>query len=68
MPKNAPIIYPNHVLFTDAIEAMKRYHEAQASGSSAEEIERLRQIAESQFRAVNEYQLKALGRPAGESH
>ncbi len=63
-----PALYPDHPMYADAVEAMKRYHEAQASGSSAEEVERLRQIAESQFRAVNEYQLKALGRPAGKSH
>jgi len=55
-------------MYIDAVEAMKRYHEAQLSGSSAEETERRRQIAESQFRAVNEYQLKDLGRPAGHSH
>jgi len=48
-------------MYTDAVEALKRYHEAQVSGSTAEEIERLRQIAESQFRAVSEYQLRALG-------
>jgi len=48
-------------MYTDAVEAMKRYHEAQASDFSSEEIERLRQIAEAQFLAVNEYQLKVLG-------
>lgn len=61
-------LYPNHPMYADAAEAMRRYHEAQVSGSDAEEIERLRQIAESQFQAVNEYQLKALGCSAGESH
>lgn len=44
---------PDHAIYGDAVEAMKRYHEAQASSSSVEEIERLRQIAESQFQAVN---------------
>lgn len=63
-----PVLYPNHPMYVNAVEAMKRYHEAQASGSSPEEIERLRQIAESQFRAVNEYQLKALGHPARKPH
>lgn len=47
-------------MYTDAVEAMKQYHEAQASGHPAEEIERLRLIAEAQFQAVNEYQLRAL--------
>jgi len=48
-------------MYADAVEAMKRYHEAQDSGRACEEIERLRLIAESQFRAVTEYQLKAFG-------
>ena len=48
-------------MYHDAVEAMKQYHEAQARGCPFEEIERLRQIAESRFRAVNEYQLRALG-------
>jgi len=47
-------------MYTDAVEAMKQYHEAQASGHPAEEIERLRLIAEAQFQALNEYQLRAL--------
>jgi len=47
-------------MYTDAVDAMKQYHEAQASGCPAAEIERLRQIAESQFEAVSEYQLQAL--------
>ena len=61
-------LYPDHPMYTDAVEAMKQYHDAKASGSSIEEVERLRQIAESQFRALNEYQLKALGCSAGRSH
>ncbi len=55
-------------MYTDAVDAMKRYHEVQASGESAEEVERLRLIAESQFQAVTDYQLKALGGPAGPVH
>ncbi|EJT85493.1 hypothetical protein PPS11_08000 [Pseudomonas putida S11] len=47
-------------MYTDAVDAMKQYHEAQAAGHPAEEIERLRLIAEAQFQAVNEYQLRAL--------
>lgn len=45
---------------TEAVDALKRYHEAEASGCPAEKNERLRQIAEAQFQAVNEYQLSAL--------
>ena len=55
-------------MYTEAVEALKRYHEAQASGCLAEEIERLRQIAELQFQAVNEYQLRALGYYSRKSH
>ncbi|MCE0966333.1 MULTISPECIES: hypothetical protein [Pseudomonas] len=63
-----PILFPDHPMYTDAVDAMKRYHEAQASGESAEEVERLRLIAESQFQAVTDYQLKALGGLAGPVH
>lgn len=55
-------------MYTDAVEAWKRYHEAQASDEPAEEVERLRLIAESQFQAVTDYQLRALGRPGGFVH
>lgn len=63
-----PILSPDHPIYTDAVEALKRYHEAQASGKPVEEVERLRMIAESQFQAVTDYQLKALGRPGGSVH
>lgn len=48
-------------LMQQALDAMQRYHEARDSLISAEEVERLRLIAESLFQAVNEYQLRALG-------
>lgn len=48
-------------MYTDAVDAMRRYHEAQMAGCPAEEVERLRQIAEAHFQAVNEYQFGALG-------
>ncbi|WP_256819753.1 hypothetical protein [Pseudomonas putida] len=57
-------LYPDHAMYTDAVQALKRYHEAQASGEPAVKVERLRLIAESQFQAVNDYQLKNLGGPA----
>ena len=62
MTKTFPIIFPDHPLYTGAVEAMKRYYEAQLNGCPSHEIQRPRQIAEMQFRAVNEYQLSALGR------
>lgn len=68
MTKKMPALLPDHPMYTDAVDAIKQYHEAQASGSSAEEVERLRQIAESQFRAVSEYQLNALGYQSRRPH
>jgi hypothetical protein len=62
------LLFPDHPMYTDAIEALKRYHQAQADGASPLEIERLRLIAESQFQAVTDYQLRALGRPGGSPH
>ncbi len=55
-------------MYTDAVDAMKRFHEAQAMGKAAEEIEHLRLIAEAQFQAVNDYQLKESGGHVGHSH
>jgi len=68
MTHKPSVLYPDHRMYTDAVEAMRQYHEAQASGSPAEQVERLRKIAESQFQAVNEYQLKALGCGARQPH
>ncbi|HDS0925548.1 TPA: hypothetical protein QDZ23_000149 [Pseudomonas putida] len=67
-PKNSEILMPDHAMYEDAVEALKRLHDAQASGRPADEIERLRMIAESQFQAVTDYQLKALGGPVGPVH
>ncbi|OLS63921.1 hypothetical protein PSEMO_12350 [Pseudomonas putida] len=50
-------------LMQQAIEALRRYHEAKAAESSPDEIERLRMLADSLFQAVSEYQLRALGGP-----
>ena len=65
--KPAPLL-PDDPMYAEAVAAMKRYHEAQAAGQPAEDVERLRQIAESQFQAVNDYQLRALGCPGGPVH
>lgn len=68
MKRKPPALYPDHPMYTDAVDALRQYHEAQAADRPADEVERLRLIAEAQFQAVNEYQLKALGRPAGQAH
>ncbi len=50
-------------LMQQAMDAMRRYHEARNSLTSAKEVERLRLEAESLMEAVQEYQRRALGRP-----
>lgn len=52
---------PDHPMYTEAIEALKRYHQAQAEGIGGADLNRLRLIAEQQFQAVTDYQMKALG-------
>lgn len=49
-------------LIQEAIDALRRYHEAQDAGAPPGEVERLRVIAESAYQAVTDYQLYALGR------
>ena len=55
------MIMPDDPLMLQAIEAMKLFQEAKDLGASAEEIERLRILAESLFQAITDYQLRALG-------
>lgn len=50
-------------LMQQAIEALRRYHEAKAAAGPPDEIERLKMLAESLLQAVSEYQLRALGGP-----
>ncbi|WP_240349646.1 hypothetical protein [Pseudomonas putida] len=62
------VLLPDHPMYADAVEAMKRYHEAQAGGVSDAELQRLRLLAEHRFQAVNDYQLRVLGGPSETSH
>lgn len=62
------VLLPDHPMYTDAVDALKRYHQAQANGVTGNELERLRLMAEHQFQAVTDYQLRALGGPAEPSH
>ncbi|WP_244216094.1 hypothetical protein [Pseudomonas reidholzensis] len=55
-------------LMQQAIDAMRRYHEAEAAGASAAEVERLHLLAESLFQAVTDYQLQVLGVQAVTKH
>lgn len=65
MPKVHP---PGHPAYTEAIEAMRRYHEAQRDGACAKVVERLRLLAETVLRAFTDYQLRAWGGPGGSVH
>ncbi|MFJ7789356.1 hypothetical protein [Pseudomonas sp. NPDC096925] len=62
------VLLPDHPMYTDAVDALKRYHQAQADGVNGAELERLRLMAEHRFQAVTDYQLQALGGPAEPSH
>ena len=62
------VLLPDHAMYTEAVEALKRYHEAQASGVAEPVLERLRLLAEHRFQAVTDYQLRAMGGPSATSH
>ncbi|MFO3723931.1 hypothetical protein [Pseudomonas sp. HLMP] len=55
------MILAGEPLMQQAIDALRRYHEAEDSGAASEEVERLRLLAESLYQAVTDYQLYALG-------
>lgn len=61
MPKPPFVLMPDHPAYTEAIEALRRYHESRDLGLNDEEVERLRLLAEALFQAVADYQLRALG-------
>ena len=62
------VLMPDDPMYANAVEALKRYHQAQADGVSGKELERLRLLAEHRFQSVTDYQLRALGGPAESSH
>ncbi|MCP6697687.1 hypothetical protein D3C77_20000 [compost metagenome] len=64
----AGVIEAGEPLIQQAIETQRQYHTAQDAGRPAEEVERLRLLAESLFQAVTEYQLRSLGGPARSLH
>ncbi|AMM03019.1 Uncharacterised protein [Pseudomonas putida] len=65
---SSKVLMPDDPMYTDAVEALKRFHEAGADGVRGAKLERLRLIAEHQFQAVTDYQLGALGGPIPGSH
>ncbi len=52
-------------LIQQAVDAMREYHQAQDLGALAEEVERLRLLAESLFQVVSDYQLRVIARLRG---
>jgi len=52
-------------LIQQAIDALREYHQAQDCGAPAEEIERLRLLAESLFQVVSDYQLRVIAKARG---
>ncbi|HDS1787618.1 hypothetical protein NPS34_00190 [Pseudomonas putida] len=62
------VLMPDHHLYTEAVEALKVYHQAEADGVVGMELERLRLMAEQRFQTVTDYQLHALGGPAEKGH
>lgn len=55
-------------LMQQAMDAVRRYHEARDSLTTAEEVDRLRLEAESLMQAVSEYQQAVLGGPTAIRH
>ena len=55
-------------LIQQAIDAQRRFQAASNEGHPPKEVERLRAEAESLFRAVTDYQLRALGGPSDTLH
>ena len=62
------MIMPGDPVMLEAIDALRRYHEAVDAGESVADIERLRLIAEEQFQSINDYQLAAMGHQALQRH
>ncbi|MGE8170261.1 hypothetical protein ACQKO7_18910 [Pseudomonas putida] len=62
------VLLPDHLVYAQAVEAMRNYHEAKDNGASDAEVERLRLIAEAQFQAVTDYQMRAFGKDGDKPH
>lgn len=68
MSRPHEVLLPDHLVYAQAVEAMRKYHEAKANGAPQAEVERLRQLAEAQFQAVTEYQMRAFGKDGDKPH
>lgn len=68
MSKPNEVHLPDHLVYAQAVEAMRKYHEAKDMGEPPEEVERLRLIAEAHAQAVTDYQIKALSGRGAPAH
>ena len=55
-------------LVEDAVQALRRYHEAQAAGAPPEKLEHLRLEAEKRFASAAQRQRDVLGEPLPDGH
>lgn len=62
------MLMPDHEMYLQVTEALKRFHEAMDMGAPALEVERLRQIYAAHVQAVTDYQLKALSGRGAPAH
>lgn len=62
------MILPDGPVMLEAVGAMRRYQEAQSSGCSEIEVERLRVLAEFLFQAIADHNLRVLGGPSAPQH
>ncbi|CAM3806050.1 hypothetical protein CCOS865_01846 [Pseudomonas reidholzensis] len=62
------MILPDDRRMLEAVCAMRRYQEAQASGCAEPELEGLRVLAEFLFQAIADHNLQVLGHPSGPQH
>lgn len=68
MSRPDDILLPDHPLYAQAVEAMRKCHEAKDNGAPEPEVGRLRRIAQAQFQAVTEYQMRAFDKDDGTTH
>lgn len=54
------MLMPDDSVVREAIEAMRRYHQAEEARESVVEVELRRFVTEQQFQSISDYQLAAL--------
>lgn len=62
------MILPDDPMMLEVVCAMRRYHEAQSSGCSEIEVERLQVLAVFLFQAIADHNLRVLVSPSAPPH